>query len=75
MVWYPMIFGWMKAAEIICNPFGSKKLKKSAGWNHEEGHSFCLDMFEELEFEIWKASKSLENHDVIPMEQMDGDEV
>ena len=64
MIWYPMIFGWLKAAEIIRNPFGSKTL---AGWNHKT--DFCLNMVEELEVEIWKASKSLQNHNVIPMEQ------
>ena len=65
VIWYAMIFGWLKAAEILRNPFGSPMLSP---WNHRK--DFCLDMFHELEFEIWKASKFLENQDIIPLDDI-----
>ena len=65
VIWYAMIFGWLKAAEIIRNPFGNPMF---AAWNHKD--DFCLDMFDEIEFEIWKATKSLENQDTIPINEI-----
>ena len=61
--WYTMIFGWLKAAEVIRNPFGNPMM---SAWNNT---STCLDMFDELEMEMWKASKSLENQTMIPLEE------
>ena len=65
VIWYSMIFGWLKAAEVLRNPFGSPMLSP---WNHKD--DYCLDMFDELEVEIWKASKFLENQDIIPMDEL-----
>ena len=59
--WYLLIFGWLKAAEKLRNPFGSPML---SAWNHK--HDYCLDMYEELEVEIWKASEFMEKQDMIP---------
>ena len=66
MFWYSMIFGWLRAAEMMQNPFGSPLLSGSIRCQND----FCLDMFAELEVEIWKASISLENQDIIPMNDM-----
>ena len=63
--WYTMIFGWLKAAEIIRNPFGNPRLPAS---NCKNGS--CKDMFEELEMEMWKASRLLSNQDIIPLEEV-----
>ena len=64
VIWYSMLFGWLKAAEIIRNPFGSSKLAIG-----NQKHHFHLEMFDVLEVEIWKASKSLEAQDIIPINE------
>jgi hypothetical protein len=65
VIWYSLIFGWLKAAEELRNPFGSPML---SAWNHK--HDFCFDMYEELEIEIWKASEFLASQDMIPIEDL-----
>ena len=59
VIWYTMIFGWLKAAETLRNPFGNPR---QSAWNHR--NEFCLDMYEELEVEIWKSTKFISNQDV-----------
>ena len=59
--WFLLIFGMLKAAEKLRNPFGCSMLSAK---NHQQ--DYCLDMFEELEVEIWKASKFIENQDEFP---------
>ena len=59
--WFLLIFGMLKAAEKLRNPFGTSM---PSAWNHK--HDYCLDMFEELEVEIWKASEFMEKQDQIP---------
>ena len=64
VIWYTMIFGWLKAAETLRNPFGNPR---QSAWNHR--NEFCLGMYEELEVEIWKSAKFISNQDVnIPEE-------
>ena len=62
VIWYSLIFGWLKAGEILRNPFGSPMLSP---WNHK--NDFCLNIHEELEVEIWKASEFIQNQDKIPI--------
>ena len=61
--WFLLIFGWLKAAEKLRNPFGSPML---SAWNHR--NDYCLDMYEELEVEIWKASEFIKKQDIVPIE-------
>ena len=61
--WFLLIFGMLKAAEKLRNPFGSSML---SAWNNKD--EYCLEMFEELEVEIWKASEFMERQDIIPIE-------
>ena len=61
--WFLLIFGMLKAAEKLRNPFGSSML---SAWNNKD--EYCLEMFEELEVEIWKASEFIEQQDTIPIE-------
>ena len=37
-----------------------------SAWNHR--NDYCLDMYEELEVEIWKASEYINKQDIIPIE-------
>ena len=64
--WYPMLFGWLKAAEMIRNPFGNSKLRNNRPWNNR--NQFNLNMFDVLEVEIWKASKCVETQNIIPID-------
>ena len=66
VIWYVLIFGWLKAAEVLRNPFGSPRL---SSFTINKSH-FCFDMYEELEVEIWKASEFIVSQDMIPMEDV-----
>ena len=57
VIWHSLIFGWLKAAEVLRYPFGKIGSAKN---------DFCLNMYEELEVEIWKASEYIERQDSIP---------
>jgi hypothetical protein len=61
VIWHLLMFGWLKAAEVLRYPFGNPSLRK---WNAKD--TFCLNMYEELEVEIWKASEFIERQDSIP---------
>ena len=61
VIWHALIFGWLKAAEVLRNPFGNPSLCK---WNGK--NNFGLNMYEELEVEIWKAAEFIEKQDLIP---------
>ena len=47
---YILVFGWLRVAEILNNPFGSNEL-------------YDINLFTVLDLNIWKSSLLLENQE------------
>merc|ERR1719186_418411 len=50
LLMYMLIFGWLKVADILSNPFGNDKL-------------YDINLASTLDLNIWKSSISLENQE------------
>ena len=51
LLMYMLIFGWLKVADILSNPFGNDKV-------------YDINLASTLDLNIWKASITLENQEM-----------